>query len=274
MESLTLPDDLASMNEPNVQRCTALHCTANDRERIMHSLRIVHFGAWLQAGVFLFASAASADFTGIYVESVASNTLENTTLDGMTYRIYAQFDDPDDRLLSAFDTNIDFLSVLYNDASFGTNAGPHSAAFDAFVPNLAADSHVALGNTAAGNGMNAGPEWDEADFASGAGITGGWAHLAPGAVPDENGRVLVLYLTFLGDDLPVVNGTITSLELDATYSSIALHELIWGSMRFAYVPAGNIAGTVHGVTVFFLIPAPGAIALLGLASLVPGQRRR
>ena len=232
------------------------------------------------AGMLAVTGLANAGISGLYAESVATNTLTNTVLVGTTYSIYVQFDNPADRFVSAAFADLDILGVMYNDAVFGTNLGPHTAALDDAFPNLAADSYVGIGNAMAGAGLSADPDFDANGMATGTHIGGGWfadvGH--PATVPDANGRVLVMFLTFVGTGHPEVNGIITQSDgVDEgglpKFSSSVLGDLILGDIRFAYNPEGGVAGAVTAVTVNF-VPAPGALALLGVAGLVGKRRRR
>jgi len=230
----------------------------------------------------------------MYVESVASNTLTNTTLVGMTYRFYVQFDDPGDRMISVLDANVSILADLFqvSDPVFnsGTDLGPHLVGLEALVENLAADSWVGVNNGAPhGDG-----DWGDEDpsalgypgsgaeaFDNGTAIFGGW-FLSAGAVdntPDANLRVKFMTLTFVGENLPQVNGIITipAVEIppnEPLFNTYAFaHELI-GPMRIAYNPAGTAAGFIQASTFFFNFPSPGALALFGLAGVVGRRRRR
>lgn len=226
------------------------------------------------AGMLAVSGLANAGVSGLYAESVATNTLTNTTLVGTTYRIYLQFDNPADRFVSALDGNISFLSNIYQDNAFGTTFGPHNAAFDAAFANLAADSYVAV------NGGTPGPDggWNQTPFDNGTGIVGGWFLNPPTAAPngqDANGRVLVMFLTFAGVDGPAVNGLIGTNDGSNVITSSVLGDLMTGSIRFSYNPNGAAAGGITPITVNFVpVPAPGALALLGVAGLVGKRRRR
>lgn len=229
------------------------------------------------AGMLAVSGLANAGISGLYAESVATNTLTNTTLVGTTYKIYVQFDNPADRFISAAFGDLTLLSPIYQDATFGTNLGPHTSALDPVIANLAADSYLAVnGGTPAAD-----PAHDAAAFAAGTAITGGWFMADPtnaANTPDANGRVLVMYLTFLGEGHPVVNGLITTADgVDEgglqKYATSVLGDLIQGDIKFAYNPNGGAAGAITAVTVHF-VPAPGALALLGVAGLVGKRRRR
>jgi hypothetical protein len=229
------------------------------------------------AGMLAITGLANAGISGLYAESVASNTLTNTVLVGTTYKIYVQFDNPADRFISAAFGDLSLQIPVYQDAAFGTDLGPHPSGLDALVPNLAADSYLAVnGGTPSGDG-----DYNAAAFAAGTNIIGGWFMTDPlsaANVPDANGRVLVMFLTFLGVGHPEVNGIITSPDgVDEgglpKFSSSVLADLILGDIKFSFNPNGGVAGAITAVTVHF-VPAPGALALLGVAGLVGKRRRR
>lgn len=225
---------------------------------------------------FATASSAHAGISGVYVESVASNTLENTTLVGRTYKIFLQFDNPADRFINALDSDLFLVRDLYQN-ELGTDLGPHQPALDPFFKNLAADSYVAVTGAEAGL-PSADPAWDASAFASGDGIIGGWfmnTAASNANALDANGRVLVMFLTFTGDNLPEVNGVIgTNNGTNHITLGGPFLDLMGGSIRFAYNPNGDTAGGLQVVYVGFLIPAPGAMGLLGIAVMCGGRRRR
>lgn len=225
------------------------------------------------AGMLAVTGLAHAGITGLYAESAVSNTLTNTTLEGTTYSIYVQFDDPTDRFISALDGDIEFTGNLFqsDDPDFATDLGPHAGAAEGLVENLAADSYLAVND----GGPGGDGSYDPAAFANGGGITGGWFVSPPtddANAVDENNRVLVMVLTFEGAGHPQVEGMITTDNGDGNFSSDVLADLMLGSIRFSYNPEG-VAGGITGVTVNF-VPAPGALALLGVAGLVGKRRRR
>lgn len=234
---------------------------------------ICSFTAALSA--IVFAGAAHADFTGLYVESFASNTLTNTTLVGRTYKIYAQFDNPADRFVSAITTGMFFGGDLYQDQTFGTNLGPHPAALDAIFANLAADSYVAVN----GGTPTAGPGWNDSNFTNGISIDGSWFMsdpFSPASSPDANGRVLIMFLTFTSSNLPVINGLFDNPSADHIdfFVNHPLCQLIeFGDLSLSYQEDGQgISGTI--IHFGILGPSPGGFALLGVAALAPRRRRK
>lgn len=226
-------------------------------------------------GALCFVSAAHADFTGLYIESFASNSLTNTTLVGRTYKIYAQFDHPADRFVSAITTGMFFASDLYQDSTFGTNLGPHPAALDAIFANLAADSYVAVN----GGTPTAGPGWNDSNFTNGISIDGSWFMsdpFSPANSPDANGRVLIMFLTFTGSNLPVINGLFDNPSADHIdfFANHPLCQLIeFGDLSLSYQKEGQgISGTI--IHFGILGPSPGGFAMLGVAALALRRRRR
>jgi len=244
------------------------------------------------ASMLAVTGFANAGITGLYVTSAASNTLTNSTLVGTTYTFYVQYDDAGDRFVNALDGDIAMLGDLFQivDPVFnsGTDLGPHNAALEGIVANLAADSWVGV-NQGAPQGDG---DWgDEAappagsgaeQFDNGTAIFGGWflSAGAAGNTPDANLRVKVMTLTFEGAGHPEVNGIITTQtgELpsgERIFTSTVLGDLMQGSIRFSFNPAGAAAGSIiAGTFVFAPVPAPGALALLGVAGLVGKRRRR
>ena len=220
------------------------------------------------------ATSSHAGFVGLYAESIATNTLTNTTLVGTTYRIYAQFDDPGDRFLSVAFADLDFhTTAIFQDNAFGTILGPHNAALDVLIPNLAADSYVAVND-----GMpSADPEFDAAVFAAGTDIVGGWFMsdpLSPANAPDANGRVLLMFLSFPGANHPQVSGIIsTELSPNVYLSFTPLNQLILGDFWIGFEPEG---GEVTAVRILMPLtpPSPGALGLFVMAGLFGRRRHR
>lgn len=232
-----------------------------------------HTHTTMAAMVAAVAACASvhAGVAGLYVE-----TVQNTTQASATYKLFIQFDadQPTDRLVNVFDTDIVFGESLFQH-SLGTDLGPHATGLDPFFEQLQFDSWV---------GVNAGtpavdPDWDAAYFASGQGIIGGWnlSVFDPNNSQDADGRVLVMFLTLLGDDLPTINGLVTTAGESKSghllYTTSAFAGLIEGHFAIAYNPFGASAGGIEAVE-FDLVPAPGAMGLLSIAAMCGGRRRR
>jgi hypothetical protein len=153
----------------------------------------------------------------------------------------------------------------------GTDIGPHAAGLDTLFENLAADSWVGVNDGAA----QADGNWDGSAFASGSLIEGGWFLNPPSDatnLPDVSGRVQVMFLTFTGTGLPEFTGLIGEPNNDSVFTTqLMFLEQLVGSISFGYVPNG---GSIEMVTLLFEFPAPGAVALFGVAGLLGRRRRR
>jgi MYXO-CTERM domain-containing protein len=204
-------------------------------------------------GALLFAGVASADYQGLSAESTE-------TAEGTVIRLYVNLD-AGDRLDAVYGSGDHALtlgstSALFN-SSFGGNASTNiNEALLAVFPTLANDSWVTIG--AEHDGSVSGPanvlSLQGVDF----GVDGNFASTSNGSwyiTPDDaqgaedGGRVLIAQLTIAGggssDDL-------------------------YGNLNFQ----GKLAdGSNWGATDQWL-PAPGALALLGLAGFAGRRRRR
>ena len=200
----------------------------------------------------LFAiGTASADFTGMQFE-----TVENGMAGLTTVRVYAGVDggevdavygDGDNALLVTSD------SGFYQNSFGGYNAP--SAALFGFFPSLEFDSFVSIGLLDDGGDamLDIGIDWT--DFESGGSIStanGTWfATPSDSQVFAVDGRVLV--------------GQFTVNDGDHVYGSLNLQG------KDADLTNWNANGVAFDSNA---IPAPGAIALLGLAGVAARRRRK
>lgn len=197
----------------------------------------------------LFATGfASADFQGISIDEV-----EGGFGVGTTYRVYVDVE-TGDQLDAVFGDTVDPLLVSSTTGFYQNQFGSHkapSAALFGFFPSLEYDSFVTIGLlTDAGNSMlDIGIDWGV--FEGGADITtsnGSWfATPSDSQVFEVGGRVLIGQFTTTGD----ISGIMNIQGKNADLSN-------W---------------QYRGVE-FNSVPAPGAIALLGLAGLVARRRRK
>ena len=219
------------------------------------------------AGLAL-AGSASASFTEFYTVKtvVTSGAL---TLD--TYKIYARFSGPTDTILNAFNLNglagAPMAAFYHKDNS--SSASTLSTAFGTWNPALTGsatlnrpfDSYLTIGGLPTGlNGTSADPSWgnplswNRPDIPNN--VNAGW--FAPGG--SIAGRV------------GQVGNTADSVILGQFV--VAAGTNFGGGYSITIGYNSGVAGApVQFANGFFLVPAPGAIALLGLAGLT-GRRRR
>ena len=219
------------------------------------------------AGLAL-AGSASASFTEFY-------TVKTTTVSGAVsldvYKIYARFNGPTDTILNAFNLN-GLAGATMNGFYHQDNASSASVlstAFGTWNPALTGsatlnrpyDSYLTIGGIAsATNGTSADPSWgsplswNRPDIPNN--VNAGW--FAPGG--SIAGRV------------GQAGNTVDSVILGSF--SVARGTTFGSGYSITIGFNSGVAGApVQFANGFFLVPAPGAIALLGLAGLT-GRRRR
>ena len=180
---------------------------------------------FLTAALALCALLSSANFTGFSSELVAADAIPGY----LTYRVYANFDDPADQLIALYGYDTAPM-VVTNAGTFHQDpfAGPTSLdinpAFFPTFPDLAYDSWFTIGyEDNAGSGLSV-VGYDFTDFEAGNGFTvndpiGGSLFLIPGdagCFPDALGRVLVGQFSTDGD----VDFTLNIQWRDATDTPI------------------------------------------------------
>ena len=193
---------------------------------------------------------ASADFTGMQYE-----TVENGMTGLTTYRVYAGVD-AGGELDAVYGDESNTLSVN-SDGGFYQNAfggwGTPNAALFAVFPSLVFDSFVTIGLLDDANDAMLSIGIDYTDFEAGGNIStdnGTWfATPADAQVYEVNGRVLVGQFT-VGDS-----------------------DHVYGQMSFQGKNADGSNWTADCV-LFDTAPAPGALALLGLAGIATRRRRK
>lgn len=168
----------------------------------------------LLAASFFFATCltAQADFTGLTYEVVATSDL------GVTYRVYANFDDNTDILQALYAESPDAIAItssagFYQDFLGAlTPEGINPLLYSSF-PSLAFDSWITIGqddsNFPSNIGSVGGAGWSSADlsFAGGGDFivndgVGGSVFATPDQIqgqPDSAGRVLIAQLTTTGE---------------------------------------------------------------------------
>jgi len=204
----------------------------------------------------LIASSAMADYTGLTSVNVDNG-------DGTwTAQIFANFSAATDELNAVFGDADNALLIessngFYQNALGGNTSAEINPALIPLFPSLALDSWVTIGlEDSTGNAMlNIGVDWT--DFAAGGAIStdnGSWF-----ATPDDP-QVLA------GSDLRVMVGQFTMYGMDSSVSGVI--NLQGKAGDFETFQARDQAFE------FNMIPAPGAIALLGLAGVASRRRRK
>ena len=194
-------------------------------------------------------SSAFADLNSISVDAIDSGMGLGTT-----YRVYADVDAGDQVNAVYGDAgaalHIESSASFYQNA-FGGNTPP-SAALIAVFPSLEFDSFVSIGRlTDTDDGMlEIGIDWSA--FEAGGPIftdNGSWFATPDNAqVHEVDGRVLLGQFTVAGDGL---EGTINIQGKDDSLDNWTATDVYFNT-----------------------VPAPGALALLGLAGLVARRRRK
>ena len=203
-------------------------------------------------GSLVLAGTATAGFTGLQYEDVENNMAGYTT-----WRIYAGTDGEVDAVYGdgASTLTVNSDSGFFNGIGTGATAADNNDAFWAFYPSNEFDSMVTIGMTHVGSGgtmSNIGIDFTA--FNAGGNIStdnGSWY-----ATPDQpnvhavDGKVLIMQLTVADDDHAYGVVSIQGKDADASTN--------WNEDGLA----------------FDTLPAPGALALLGLAGLAARRRRK
>jgi MYXO-CTERM domain-containing protein len=203
-------------------------------------------------GSLVLAGTATADFSGISWE-----TVENSMAGQTTYRIYADVD-AGDQLNAVYGDSVNTLSLgsgsgFYQNAFGGATVAGMNASFFPLAPSLEWDSFVTLGLvTNTGNQMlDIGIDFSA--FEAGGNIStnnGSWFGTPDHAqVYEVGGRVLIGQFT-VGDD-----------------------DHVFGTINMQGKNADSSNWSVIGAS-FDTVPAPGALALLGLAGVAARRRRK
>ncbi len=206
----------------------------------------------LMAGTLILAGTASAGFTGM-----SFDTVENGMAGFTTYRAYAGVT-AGGQVDAVYGDEANALLVTSGGGFYQNQFGGYgtpSAALFGFFPSLEWDSFVTIGLTDdAGDAMlDIGIDW--AGFEAGGDIAttnGTWfATPSDAQVFEVGGRVLVGQFTVADGDH--VYGSMNFQGKDADLSN-------WNADGVAFDSDG--------------IPAPGALALLGLAGIAARRRRK
>ena len=223
-------------------------------KRKVTTMNVKHFSVLAGGAAMLFASTASAGFNGLSYDIVAIDGVDGAPAH-WTARIYADLG-AGDRLDAVYGNGSNPLTMgttssLYQNSFGGDTTTAINPALYAAFPSLVYDSWVTIGledqvgNALSDIGMNFGA--DEVSTSDGS------FYVTPDDAQGEEvgGRVLIAQFTSMDYDSDLV-GTISMQGKNADGSN-------W---------------TAESVSYEFSLPAPGALALLGLAGIAGRRRRR
>ena len=232
-----------------------------------------------------FAGSASAAFVGFFstVTQVSSGIL---VMDQV--RVVARFNGPTDTILNVFNFSyqggatpgIDPFNAFYHKDNSDYNGGILSKQYGTWAPTLTGsatlnrpyDSFLTIGGTAtATNSSSADPSWNSGGSGSHIGGAAGWNRadlLNNGTMgwfnsspPNLQGRV------------GVAPNTATDVLIGQFVIDRSLSAGLW-SLTVGYNDGVSGSSVQFGTSTFVIgVPAPGVLALAGLAGL-SGRRRR
>jgi len=197
------------------------------------------------AAALAVSGFASAGFVGMDVQS---SVIEGKTV----FQVFAQFDSANDVVLSVFG-----VANIPNGGFFNADFAGGSWA-PQFTQNAATDSFVTIGGVPGfANSTQADPEWGAPGFTQpGIPDGAGWFNSNP---PNLQGKVNAV--------------TLKTLIAQFSFEGGAAGITTFTSPIIVAFNQGLGTPTIFGTGSFAIVPAPGAIALLGLAGLA-GRRRR
>ena len=210
------------------------------------------------AGALLVSSAATAQFSGVVVEDITND--DTAAMDLQTWTVSPAFDNPDNTLLNVFNADVQAEGDggFYHSTAFGGGLSAQARPFDLDPANVDEpyDSFITINVGTGGDSDLLGDLSLDGDFSSSSflnegHIVGGWFNSNP---PNLMGQA--------GDDGLV---QIAQLTIDAGTEA-------GGDISFFYNEGPGTDGVEGSAS--FVIPTPGALALLGMAGLVGSRRRR
>lgn len=215
------------------------------------------------AGTLIATAAASADVSGIEIDHLGNMG------NGETYRVYALVGDGE-RVDAVFGNSVGPMSIgtaagmsFYQNALGGNTSTGINSAFFPLAPSLEWDSYVTIGALYS----NGSPFGSNAlldigiDFTS---FNGG------GSIETSNGSWFVTPVDAQGGE---IGGRVLVAQFTVIGGSGDGYSDLVGSMSFQGKDANG--NTFQNLNVEIVgIPAPGALALIGLAGLAGRRRRR
>ena len=221
----------------------------------------------------LVAATASADITGAYVVgySVTATDFDGSAVTVNIQDLYLSSDNGADVALNVFNYSAsDTAADSYFQSFTGTGWQPTNLGGPFDTPALRlADSFVTIGGFAqntiapeqapdAGAGTGLDPNFG-GNSAAAPGAEAGWYNGSP---PSLNGQV---------GAVPETDGNLIGLGvLVGRFATIGESDLIGGTLEVTWNQGLGTPGEQAGFTI---TPAPGALALLGLAGLANRRRR-
>jgi hypothetical protein len=216
----------------------------------------------------LLATTAMADYTGLSYD-IIEQTGDGGQAGTWTARVYADFDNAVDRVDAIFGNADNMLSIdstngFYQNTAFG---GPTSTSINsAFFPLAASlewDSYVTIGALYA----DGTPFDNNALLDIGIDFSG---FEAGGAIASDNGTWFVTpddAQGAAGASMRVLLGQFTMHGADAGSA-------VFGELNIQGKDSNGDTFQVTGQDFYFAVPAPGALALLGLAGVASRRRRK
>ncbi|UCD76783.1 MAG: hypothetical protein JSV91_07610 [Phycisphaerales bacterium] len=218
------------------------------------------------AGAAMLAGIANAEYKGLWTEEY-TNAAYEAPPNTITFRLYATFDNDLDQLTgmggsAAEPWELYTTTAFYNDETAGSHWA-HNAFFDDFIDFLHYDSYWTIGTDDSEAGAPLGiafpgeqPIWDATHwFANDGGVF---------RTPEDP-----LSFGVWDPDLELYTVLIGNFTMDLLPG--AAGEYAYGAVKMNMVSDGAQLNIYEDILV--PIPAPGALALLGLAGLVSRRRR-
>jgi hypothetical protein len=202
--------------------------------------------------MYVLAGAAALAVSGFASAGFVGMVVENEVIDGKSvFRVYAEFNSANDVVLSVFGVANIPVGGFFNSDFAGGSWAPQFTAPGAG----AVDSFVTIGGAPGfANSTQADPTWGGAGFNQpGIPNGAGWFNSNPpnlqGKVNPATLRTLIAQFSFAGEPVTFTSPIVVAFN------------------------QGLGTPTQFSQGAFFVVPTPGAIALLGLAGLA-GRRRR